>query len=291
MVSGVLETETRLHIGSGRDAIGFEETDSSVIKVNIDGLEQAYIPGSSIKGIFRSCVENILTRLGIKVCEPYPNDKDYLCKDISREISELSRDFDISGLMDAINRLCLSCKIFGTTNYSSHVNFIDCIPLENIKISTGVAPGIAINRRDGTTIPGGLFNYEYIEPGSRFLFQMQVFNLPNYLIGLLFNVIELINKGLVLIGGKKRAGLGFCKIWINKIEYRTIDTTKVIDFNRIDLMGDRFKIEALKDLKEEDYDYEVLSSEVKGKSLEEFSDLLIKRYVEVWVKHVRSGKG
>ena len=57
IITGELVTVTQLHIGSGQKA---DKSDNPVIRVNVEGEEVPYIPGSSIKGVVRSLLESVL---------------------------------------------------------------------------------------------------------------------------------------------------------------------------------------------------------------------------------------
>ncbi|GAH15382.1 unnamed protein product, partial [marine sediment metagenome] len=164
----------------------------------------------------------------------------------------------------------------------------DSVPLDISSVAFDISPGISINRRDGTTIQGGLFTLEHINPNSKFNFQLRVNNLPNYLLGILFKVIYLINKGIVLVGGKKRAGLGYISIIIDKIIYKTSDKTSLLDYDDLDNLTIKdFKLEQLNESNIKDYEINIPLSDLKEKSREEFSDILIEYFMEAWDKFVR----
>lgn len=287
-VSGTIEATSRLHIGTSRDIGIFEEADSLLIRINHNGIDLPYIPGSSLKGIFRSTVEFLLKSIGEKVCKPY--DKYSECSEIGKDILNAYKEKDITKtkLINIISRFCFACQIFGGHNYASHVFISDCLPVDTSSVAFDISPGIAINRRDGTTIQGGLFTLEHINPNSRFNFQIRVDNLPNYLLGILFKVIYLINKGIVLIGGKKRAGLGYASIIIDKIIYKIGDKTFSLDYDALDnLTISNFKLNQLNEPDTEDYEINISLDKLKDKSKEEFSDIIIKYFMEAWDHFVK----
>ena len=286
-ISGIIETKSRLHIGTGRDVSSFEEADSPLIRVNFKGFELPYIPGSSLKGIFRSTVEHLLNSVGEEVCETYDNRSS--CFMAGKKILDANRSQDYNQLINAIKGLCLACKMFGGHNYSSHILISESIPIDTASVGFDISPNIAINRRDGTAIQGGLFTLEHINPNSRFNFQIQINNLPNYLVGLVFMVIDLLNNGIALVGGNKRAGLGNIYITLNKIDFRFIKEKDnfSIDHDLINSSAiDWIKCERLEESESLDYDITIPLNELRGKSREEFSQIIIKYFMEAWNKYV-----
>ena len=286
-ISGLIETKSRLHIGAGRDVSSFEEADSPLIRVNFKGIDIPYIPGSSLKGIFRSTTEHLLSSIGEKVCEPYDNRSN--CFMAGKQLLDANRSHNYEKSINAISNLCLACKMFGGHNYSSHIFISESIPINTASVGFDISPNIAINRRDGTAIQGGLFTLEHINPNSRFNFQIQIKNLPNYLVGLIFMVIYLLNSGIVLVGGNRRAGLGKIHITLNKIDFKSIEKESnfSIDYDLINSSTiDNFKCERLEESESPDYDIIIPLNELREESREEFSQIIIKYFMEAWNKYV-----
>ncbi len=275
-------------MGSGNIEATFEESESLLIRIKMGEFDLPYIPGSSLKGIFRSTIEYILKSIGFYTCMVARNSS---CSDASRAISNASRDRDVEKIKKEINTLCIACKIFGGLNYASNVSISDCVPIDVRAVNFDIAPGIAINRIDGTTMRGALFTLEHINPGSLFDFQIKIDNLPNYLIGLLFNVIYLINKKIILIGGKKRAGLGQVNLRINKIEVKKLEDIDVLDYKSLrDNPSETFKINSVSGGNGVDRDVVFNIIDLKQKSPEEFSQALINNFMGVWSKFAETKK-
>jgi CRISPR/Cas system CSM-associated protein Csm3 (group 7 of RAMP superfamily) len=93
------------------------------------------IPASSIRGIFRHRIENILRSRNYKVCEA--TDPDKMCKDI--------------------NDSCIVCKYFGSPRIRSSLIFEDSKLEESIKSSR---IGVGIDRRRRIAKEDHLFSYE-----------------------------------------------------------------------------------------------------------------------------------
>ncbi len=291
LISGKIQTINRLHMGGSRLTELFEEADTNLIRINDKEIEVPYIPGSSLKGIFRSTIEYILNSIGEDVCFLK---RDSNCATISKKIMETSenKSSDNPELLEFIDKLCLPCKIFGSNNYYGHVSFFDSIPVDPLSIKSDISQGIAINRRDGTTMPRALFTYEHINPHSSFNFQIKIQNLPNYLIGLIFKVIELINKGIVLIGGKKRAGLGEVTIFINNITFYDIKKPEKnfeISKQQINHVSkNKIILEAIDDDRIRDFSLTIDLENLKSKNENEFSNIIIKSFTKIWDDYVKN---
>ncbi|AEB95248.1 type III CRISPR-associated RAMP protein Csx7 [Metallosphaera cuprina] len=175
-----------------------------VIK-NVDGVP--IIPGSSWKGMFRSAGEIIAKHKGIEVC-PGLSDENCLSKSKKyNDLNEYLANMDIENAVKLVfHNTCLNCKIFGTQSIIGQTRFMDSLA-KNYKL--GTRPMIAINRKTGSVSSGALVTLEYVEPGSTFNFTLYTYNLPNYALGYLLEVMERINNHLFQIGGNKSRGFGF----------------------------------------------------------------------------------
>jgi len=288
-VKGTIIAKSRIHFGAGRDVTSFQDADSILCKILYNGDDHPYIPGSSLKGVFRNACESILESSGLEACDI--NNRQSICSQTGTNLLELAQIGDIENLKKELKSFCWACKIFGGTNFNSHIYFLDAIPISTDSIATDIAPGIAINRRDGTTIQGSLFKFEYIVPNSTFSFECTIKNLPNFLIGLFFNTISLINKKLILVGGKKRAGLGQIFILLDELEYISISESENfnLSFKSIKKLKSDITISKLEsDLENEDYPVSISLDSIKSMSKEEFNDYLIKKFIEVWNLYVRN---
>ncbi len=296
-VYGRLRTDDRIHIGTGDygDMV-FEDADSLQIKITKDGLEFPYIPGSSLKGVFRSSVEGILHSVNKNVCLLQRNSK---CFNLRKTLGNLSRNHNKAKIIKKLRDLCFACKIFGGHGYASHVFFSESYPLSKDSVSFDISPGIAINRIDGTTMRRALFSFEHINPNSEFSFEIRIKNLPNFLFGILMQVIYLINRGVILIGGKKRAGLGKVFIILDGLTFEQFaintsaqknDSHKInLEFERIGEISQKgIKIEKLQEVGVGDVDILIPISELKGKNEEDFSNNLIKYTMEAWKRYATS---
>jgi CRISPR-associated protein Csm3 len=203
-----LRAEGPLRIGAGR-AAPLAPTDLPVITVKLDGEPVPYIPGSSLKGVLRSSSELLARSSGLDVC---------MAGDCARgrkigntplgdALDEAIRRQDEDQQIRVLKEFCLVCKLFGSASYRAHIDLLDAFPIKET-VKMGLKSGIAINRRSGAVRRGALFQVEYVGPGAVFKTSIIMTNLPNYAVGLLVGALDMIDAGLVGIGGFKSRGFG-----------------------------------------------------------------------------------
>ena len=222
LLTGYILVKSPIRIGAGREAPLGSPVDLAVIRIKLNDKLVPYIPGSSIKGVFRSVAIQLAKAKGLDVCSGLSKEtcmnKEYTAGEtLLDHIQSLLRDgLNIEALDTFNKKACLLCKIFGAPSFSGHVDFSDAYPIDEhgnvLDILTGVRAGIAIKRRTGATYPGALYHVEYIEPGSKFKFVIHSTNLPNYAIGLLAKILRMIHQGWVRIGGFKTRGFGEVRV-------------------------------------------------------------------------------
>jgi len=194
-----------LRIGSGVGAKLTSLVDLPVLKVMIDGVEKPYIPGSSLKGVFRSFMDVLIRSNGGYTCQGVGGN---LCFNrVKYYVEEYSR----GGKYDELKRViwenyCLSCKTYGSGSYRSKVYFSDFFPENDVFI--GVKPGVGIDRKTGTAARGALYQVEFVHPGALFTGGIRVFDVSNYVLGIIGLTLVEINEGRIKIGGFKSRGFG-----------------------------------------------------------------------------------
>ncbi|MEM4468849.1 MAG: CRISPR-associated RAMP protein Csx7 [Candidatus Nezhaarchaeales archaeon] len=291
MIDGYIVNVEPLRVGAGREPPLGALADLVALRVKYGGVDLPYIPGSSLKGVFRSYATLLARHSGLKACTGLPKET---CGDLEEVEGKKKLNDYINYLMengkseDALKtfyeRACLMCKIFGSTRYMSKVSFSDAYPVDEsgnvIDVKTGIRTGIAIDRRTGAAQPGAFYRVEFVEPGARFKFNIHCRNLPNYALGLLSLVLRRMNKGLVKVGGFKSRGFGAVKV--EGLKFRSRDFVK----------GQSLVMAPL----EPESDFEV--------DLSEFAELedgwmvakgdgawkVLDKLVEVWDRFVRSTK-
>ncbi len=201
---GVLTARTGMHVGSGEAT---DLIDNAVLR-DADGYP--FIPGASLKGVVRSTMEAMLRaiddqELGLWACDPL--DEENACGQYDDQHEYQSRDdVDVSGH-------CPVCRLLGSHLVSSHVRFSDLIMLDR----EGPPPislrdGVAIDR-DLKVVHGSLkYDFEVVDPGTRFDLEIFVDNPEDWSMGLLMASFELLGQGFVGLGGLTSRGLGRVEI-------------------------------------------------------------------------------
>lgn len=225
LFSGVLALKTGLHIGSGR---GDYTTDSLIIK-NLNNTP--IIPGSSLRGVFRSHVERMLSALSetkvfpdlwsCQLFEPDLNGKICIGSQSNQQsiaqAKSLNQQIENSGLEaiweDLERYLCTTCKLFGAGSFwASKIRFSDLIPLEGEKPATQVRHGVGINRDTGTAANQVKFDQEVLESDLKFQFEMIGENLSEIDLMLIAMGLSAMLSGELTIGGSTSRGLGVVKL-------------------------------------------------------------------------------
>jgi CRISPR-associated RAMP protein (TIGR02581 family) len=224
VLEGYLVAESPLRIGVGREPPLGSAVDLAVLRINLNGKLVPYIPGSSLKGVFRSTAIQLANRKGLTVCSGlskgtcmdlrYP---EFDGKTLLEKIQEEIRNRNYRRAIELFHeKACLLCKVFGAPSFTGHSKFNDSYPInENGEVQdapVGVRTGIAINRRTGAVHMGALYQVEYVEPGARFRFSIGTTNLPNYALGLLAKILRMVNEGWVRVGGFKTRGFGELRV-------------------------------------------------------------------------------
>jgi len=251
---GYLVADSPLRIGVGREAPLGSAAHLAVLRIKLNGKLVPYIPGSSLKGVFRSTAILLANQKGLTVCsglsEQTCMDREYQnLNDRGTErktlLKKIQMEMDEGNVINAIRlfheRACLLCKVFGAPSFRGHAEFCDSYPVnENGDVQdvpVGVRAGIAINRRTGAVRQ--YYRVEYVEPGARFKFSIRTTNLPNYALGLLAKVVRMLNDGWVRIGGFKTRGFGEVRVETEGLRFTasgpTVQGTKMFAVDEEDV--------------------------------------------------------
>lgn len=201
-IVGVLVNETPLRIGVGKEPPIGAPVDIAVYRIN----GKPVIPGSSLKGVFRSFAESLVTSTMSQNHDPWNHEA------IENEAKN--------------NNFCLICSIFGNSELASHVRIYDAHPISEARTFTKT--GIGIDREFGGVKPGNFFVEEFVNPGVEWVFRMDVFNIKLFpepedergkILRTLLNVLS--TNGLS-IGARKSVGCGLIKLKNAKWETYTV---------------------------------------------------------------------
>lgn len=260
LFTGPLLLETPLRVSSGRAS---DDTDAPVMR-RLDGLP--YIPGSSLRGALRSELERVIagagTAAGLRTCTLFqgpatgaPSDApcrvdvtNLDCPDncpasctveCSSRYRLLQYKWNRQGLSSEereaktrefmAQRLCSICGLFGAAMFASRLVIEDALPENLTNIPGRIRDGVGIDRDTGAARETVKFDFEVIEPGHRFTFNMMVENVcGDAERNLITLTINLLQQGLH-VGGKRSAGLGRIRL----------ESWQVAGFNRADQLWNR----------------------------------------------------
>jgi CRISPR-associated RAMP protein (TIGR02581 family) len=217
IIKGTLINESPLRVGVGREPSLGSAVDTAILRVKFaDGNHKPIIPGSSLKGTLRSLAEAIAKAQEEPIHNPWDASK-------AEEEAETGN-------------FCVICGLFGSTKLASHVRVYDAYPLE--EAPTFIKTGVGLNRDFQGVQPGILYTEEFVAPGVRWRFRMDVINVyvfpePRDKRGkLLRQVIDLLSKGLVQVGARKTIGYGLVRLEKAKYEVYEVKEgllTKIIE--------------------------------------------------------------
>lgn len=198
IISFDIITESPLFIKSGEDnSLNPTASDSTYITAYIDGKIKPIIPGSSIKGVFRSRAERMLRSLG--ACDIVANNA--CVKDREKNIKSMNGNerYKIS---------CPVCKLFGSKILKSRINFTDAVVTGEYKVGNRTCVGI--DRISGAARGGALYNMEYVEQAI-FKESIRFQNFEPWQIKLIIELLEQMNEGFITLGGLSSKGFGRVK--------------------------------------------------------------------------------
>ncbi len=179
-----IEFLTAWRIGSGQEG---ETTDMGIL-VDPDGTP--ILPGSSIKGVFRSCCERLAGALGVTAC--------LLDRDLSgvdcwngfdsasfrqekKAISEgKPRAVELRRRME--EKTCHVCRLFGTTMMGGRLILSDgCLTKEGWPELVERRDGVVIDRDEGVARDGLKYDYDVAPAGMNFSSTLEWIDYPRAL--------------------------------------------------------------------------------------------------------------
>ena len=224
-ITGTLITASPLHIGTGEGSIGVYSTQeqarlreelgkvpevSTVIK---DHQGKPMIPGSSLRGVIRHWLLNILSGFGSE----WAADRNYE----DPNLTNLSQAEQIAAVKQTFSWLEL---LFGTPFHEGKVEVWDAIcqtqSLQapdsllgwNPNSMTYIDTSVAINPITGTAIENLLYKTEVVPPGVKFTLDIAGQNLSDIEIGMLLLALQGFNSRIYPLRVGAHVGRGFGKM-------------------------------------------------------------------------------
>ena len=184
--------------------------DMSFVRCIRDGSSTIYLPGSSIKGVFRARYEQLMRAMGRPVCELFSEGKN-CSKLISNEIKKPNAPKIPYDGKILYAKSCAACRFFGSLSLAGRVNFSDAYPPPDEAPVLGKRNGVGINRITGATHHGALFDIETLEEGT-FEVVARLTNFALYQLSMLLWIIRDIDDGFVTFGMGGSRGNGQMRI-------------------------------------------------------------------------------
>ena len=267
----IITTTGPLLIKSGYDTvIGPNMTPVLTYRKDQNGAftPQVFMPGSSLKGVFRSHLEKIICSIQPRVvCDPFwrPNERNEEQQNVqNREIR--MRDYRIScgdmfnqrlndfkeqqkkrkqndqpetkvsenpqGKTDVIYRdSCPTCRLFGSTSFIGRVSIDDAYLVHPEQMRSERRDGVGIDRLTGGASYGAKFELEVVSRGIDFVTTITLRNFEIWQLGMMFLVVQDMEDQLIRIGSGRSRGLGSITARIDMYEHDRLSggaTTSII---------------------------------------------------------------
>jgi CRISPR-associated protein Csm3 len=189
-----LETSGPLLIKAG-DATSFDPAlpDMYAIRTHKDGALTVFLPGSSLKGVFRSRYEAIINGL---------LEDDRACCNVAVQFNSCKT---VKNYQDG----CPACKLFGSTKVAGRIRFIDAYPIGTPIL--GHRHGVGIDRITGGASGTAKYDYEIVEE-AKFEVTIWMENYELYQMALLLQVLQDIDDGFVGFGMGTTRGNGYMQV-------------------------------------------------------------------------------
>lgn len=245
--TGRLVMLTAFHIGTGAARMTASSSDSPVV-LTAEGVP--FIPGSSFKGALRSTVEKLVPGLpgkwsscglvqlskkaGEQAQQEAQKEGKQLCSTAwSADLAERKRRHPETAeeiRKELLDRLCDTCRLFGSPFAASHVNINDLyMPLEQWSGVIQVRDGVAIDRDSEKAKDRLKYDFEVVPSMTAFELEMTLENASQKDLQLLSVGLGEYMHGFGTIGGKRSRGLGACRLeglQVYKLELAGVDNAE-----------------------------------------------------------------
>jgi CRISPR-associated RAMP protein (TIGR02581 family) len=208
--------------------------DMTPVLTNRGGHQEVFIPGSSLKGVFRSHIEKIVCSLKRQVvCYPFEIDNREK-RDSIADMKQLQDDYREScgGMFNRYagdnreNRAylekrsdrvyaasCPTCRLFGSTAFIGRIAISDAYLVS--KEARELRDGVGIDRLTGGASHGAKFDLEVVSEGVTFESTIHLRNFEIWQLGMLFIVLQDMEDELIRLGSGRSRGLGQVKAEIS----------------------------------------------------------------------------
>ena len=220
--------------------------DMTPVRTYRNGTMEVYLPGSSLKGVFRSHIEKVIRTLkdGV-VCNPFvrtdpdsENDQlvcpDYVgvsCGDKFEvrqkeqlEVNQVQwrrhpKKEDLSNEAVYLDS-CPACRLFGSNSFIGRVAISDAYLVEGSQQKTEQRDGVGIDRLTGGAAGTAKFDLEVVSSGVDFETDIYMRNFEVWQLGMLMLIVSDLEEGLIRIGSGRSRGLGNVKATISEVSVK-----------------------------------------------------------------------
>ncbi|HZS75779.1 MAG TPA: CRISPR-associated RAMP protein Csx7 [Ktedonobacteraceae bacterium] len=208
--------------------------DMTPVLTNRNGKQEVFIPGSSLKGVFRSHIEKIVCSLKSRVvCYPFELNNREVRESIS-DMTQLQNDYREScgGMFNQYARRgeenrrtledrtdlvyaasCPTCRLFGSTAFIGRIAISDAYLVS--EEARELRDGVGIDRLTGGASHGAKFDLEVVSEGVVFETTIHLRNFEIWQLGMLFIVLQDMENELLRLGSGRSRGLGQVKAEIS----------------------------------------------------------------------------
>lgn len=203
--TGTISTESGMRIGAGRSA----DLLGSDLPIVRDAQGLPYIPGASLKGVFRTQAEQIVNAFQNAVTDPtevMKKDNEIRAEARYKNGDEKTR-FNI--VIQQTNEIV---TLFGSTLIAGRIFFRDAMVVPGTFSYVEQRNGVKINRETGSQQGGALYDYDTVPAGVNFSFELFVENATDTQLGLVLLILDSWRQNGFQVGGFTRRGLGWMRL-------------------------------------------------------------------------------
>lgn len=201
----------------------FSGPDMTPVQTKRNGRDVYYLPGTSLKGVFRSHLERIGRTLkdGV-ICVPYyDGDKadDRHLPPVASEQKSYGCSFrlqEVPTTAECYRRSCPVCRLFGSLKFGGRAGFSDALPLEGQEPQVELRNGVCIDRFTGG-VAQGPFEMTVLVGGT-FETVLRLTNFELWQLAAIHLLFQDLADEMISIGSGQSRGLGRIRGTVYKYE-------------------------------------------------------------------------
>lgn len=224
--SGVLEGTSGLHVGAGLSNL--LAVDSAVVR---DAGGRPYLPATTLKGALRACIDRLAPVVGVErgltSCGMSPREEQCpspvgsaahrAVESALREFQGTPQEREVQLFQLLEERLCSSCRLFGSPWLAGRLSFADALPSGDIDVPVEIRDSVGIDRDSGVARESSHYSYEALPSNLQFDFQLEAQNLDEADQALLAVGLSEWQHGNVRLGGGRGRGLGHSRLTLQAV--------------------------------------------------------------------------